>query len=334
MNIKLHNIILILVTLFIMTLKLTTFAGTNITMEYGDTTIQNNFSSSLDTSIVSVNSDGQLVAQNVGTTTVTDENGEEFSVTVNPATVDLILFTGQSNMVGRATETYTADIPAGQAYEYRWNGNTLVSIENPVGEGRGPLQKSLGSSIVPEFVRSYVEKSGRKVVAVHAAQGGQAILKFTPDYVPESGDQLYEFISKKYIAAEKYINNNKNFKIGRKFYIMFQGESDNYSTSKTDYMNRYMQFHNALKKDFAMEFGAMIHTCQDMSFIPSGIITVAQAKNELAYANDDIIIISKLPMHYRITNDYNSKMPYLNDDNCHFNEYGLKNIASDAAANL
>lgn len=62
--------------------------------------------------------------------------------------VDVVLFTGQSNMVGRETEILDVEIPEGYAYEYKYAYNRLTELKNPVGEtfGEGDGQLEVSSA--------------------------------------------------------------------------------------------------------------------------------------------------------------------------------------------
>ena len=107
--------------------------------------------------------------------------------------MDLIIFSGQSNMQGQ-TECLPYDNSAvNDAFEYRFADNTLIPLRHPVGENLdtnghlfrpdfndipGTIEKStlLGAwenhaNMVPEFCRSYIAVTGKQVTAVHAAKG-------------------------------------------------------------------------------------------------------------------------------------------------------------------
>lgn len=257
------------------------------------------------------------------------------SCMVSTEEVDVVLFVGQSNMVGRELQKYEVEIPDGYAFEYKYLTNELTNIKNPVGEtfgeGDGKLEQSSGSSIVPQFCADYVKKTGRKIVVVHAACGGRSISYFQKD------NDMYLNILAKYKACIEFISSIKSYTIGKCFYIMFQGESDTGSTSKLDYKSRFMDFHSGIKAEFKMEFGALLQTGLDVKTMVNGVpeltseedvARISEAKNELAEENDDIILINVKAMNYHINNpDY-----MLNDiyKLVHYNCQGLIEIASDS----
>ena len=213
-----------------------------------------------------------------------------------PDVVDIALFTGQSNMVGRETGKYECSIPDGMAFEFRMNaqGEKLAAVKNPVGETFGNVEASSGSSIVPGFCAAYVGSTGRKIVAVHAARGGRPISDFA------RGGVIYKDIVSKYRACLDYIENDGRFTVGHKFYIMMQGESDTNGTPAATYKSLYMEFHNGLKKEFGFEFGAILYTGRNTAEDREGVIRISNAKKELAGEHDDLIIVSKSAMVWYI----------------------------------
>ena len=106
---------------------------------------------------------------------------------------DLIIFSGQSNMEGESERLPEINDPVVGAAEYRFLTDELVLLLHPVGEHIGKdgracavypdnLSKTLEASallassgdkanMVPFFCKTYVEATGRNVVAVHAAKG-------------------------------------------------------------------------------------------------------------------------------------------------------------------
>ncbi len=297
----------------------------NVSMEYGDEYTATGATFISGEGVLTENN-GVFTASTLGNAKLRASNGDILNVSVTQATVDVVLFTGQSNMVGRDTSQYTAEIKNGQAYEYKYNNggeDSLVAVANPVGETFGNVEVSSGSSIVPEFCELYTNQTGRKIVAVHVARGGRAISNF------EQGGAVYQNIISKYTGAIDYLTENENFNIGKKFYLMFQGESDTGSTTKEDYKTKYLSFHNGLKTAFGMEFGAMFYTGRDSTAYADGIVRINTAKYELATENDDIILCSDSASEYITTNP-----EYLKSDNVHFNAAGMQALAAEACTSI
>ncbi|MDE7214693.1 MAG: Ig-like domain-containing protein, partial [Clostridia bacterium] len=171
-----------------------------------------------------------------------------------------------------------------------------------------------------------------KIVAVHTAKGGQQISYFAPN---SNNNNMYPVIVEKYNKCLDYLEENPNFTVGKKYYVMFQGESDSLAsntmatTSKHEYKQTYMSFHNAVKQECGFEFGALIQTGRNSNVSFEGIIEIAQAKNELAFEHDDIIMLDQEPIKY-----FNQNLSYMMGDNIHYNKEGLRKVATDSCAAL
>lgn len=237
--------------------------------------------------------------------------------------VDVVLFTGQSNMVGRETSKYSVSIEEGKAFEYKFLSDSLVPVANPVGETFGSVEVSSGSSIVPQFCADYVSSTGRNIVAVHVARGGRAISYFTQQ------GAIYADIVRKYSACIDYLENSDGYEVGRRFYVMFQGESDTNSTASQDYYDSYMSFHNGLKDAIGTEFGAQIYIGRNSTEDKAGILRINNVKKQLAEDNEDIIICNKENATY-----YYDNPQYLLSDNIHYTASGLKKIATDSCRSI
>lgn len=297
-----------------------------IILEYGESVHYKEQEVIIDDPEIAAYEDGYIIARKVGSTTVTI-NGQKKELVVNPALVDVVLFTGQSNMVGRETAKYTVNIPHGMAYEYKYNGGgSLEEVKNPVGETFGEVEVSSGSSIVPKFCEDYVKTSGHKIVAVHVARGGRAIAEFV------QRSAIYNNIVEKYSACIKYLEESGNFKIGCKFYVMYQGESDtNHGLAASSYISRYMNFHNGLKKQLGITQGCIIANGRNTDpDSPEGVKRIFEAQIKICKDNEDIIMASVLPYYWYC----NSENSYFRSDKVHLNEEGLKEVASDACKNI
>ncbi len=184
--------------------------------------------------------------------------------------MDLIIFSGQSNMQGQ-TECLPYDNSAvNDAFEYRFADNTLIPLRHPVGENLdtnghlfrpdfndipGTIEKStlLGAwenhaNMVPEFCRSYIAVTGKQVTAVHAAKGSTTI-----DYWLK-GNLGYSFLYQKSFAAIQKVNPEHIF------FVWLQGESDAIAgTGKECYKQKLLQLNSDLQKDLHIEnFGIIL----------------------------------------------------------------------------
>lgn len=201
------------------------------------------------------------------------------------------------------------------AYEYQYSTNSLVELTdevNKIGErlcynntsgklkttGITSLIRSYGTNMIPQFCKTYYEKTGHKVVAVFCAYGGKEIQRFLPptdtEHINEDGDtqgwKLYESIVCKYNAAIDYMNEN-GYKVGNKMYVCFQGEADcMYHTSKENYKRRFKAVHDALEKSLGITKGAIVESAYQvgLSYYPDAV-TIHTAQLELINENSDII---------------------------------------------
>ena len=288
---------------------------------------------------------------------------------------DVILFWGQSNMVGYCGvkkeeqkvdprvkssnySTYTGinqeiinviktnndpmnhvsvNIPSGCAYEYKSlqkglseinaetqylgepllyrNNNGIIELEE-VAQLKGNInssvfssQESYGTNMIPQFCKTYYEKTGHKVVAVMVANGGEPIANFLPstdvnygekDKTDDNKQYIYEAMITKYKAAVSYLKNN-DYIVGEKLYVCFQGEEDsskNSTTTKDNYKETFLTIHNHLKEDLKTSSGAIIETARVLGSgetIYNNMVRINDAQKELVDESDDIILGSSYP---------------------------------------
>ncbi len=141
------------------------------------------------TNVACVINAGAKPEQNAAPTSAEENTAENNVATGNK--VDLVLFTGQSNMLGRDKELYEAEIPEGKAFWYSYDDEALYPMQNPVGEASLGFSKSSGSSMIPEFCAHYVKQTGRTIICVLLANGGVPISYFSPEGTAIDGMQRY-----------------------------------------------------------------------------------------------------------------------------------------------
>lgn len=297
---------------------------TGITLAYGDCYAVSDAASVADPSVAEI-SGGVLRAKSVGQTEIIDGDSRT-PLTVNPAVVDVVLFTGQSNMVGRETARYSVEIPEGQAYEYKHLTGSLTDVKNPVGETFGEVEVSSGSSIVPKFCADYVAAE-RKIVAVHVARGGRSI-----SYFDSRNGLIYRDILEKYGGCIEYLENNPNFTVGRRFYVIYQGETDtNNGMSADSYKSRFSRFHNGMKSNLGIEFGALISSGRNSDPVAhDGIRMIQRVKEELAAEQDDVILADVSAYNWYIRGE----QAYIRSDLIHLNAEGLQIVAAESCKNI
>lgn len=276
------------------------------------------------------------------------------SYTSSEDVYDVILFWGQSNMVGycgnkdyekspdyRYTYTDSSSVKAyskksgidenflansvrmnyvkinqtpNTVYEYVYSQNKLSEItENTENFGERmiyesgkltptstpySIQRSAGTNVIPQFAKTYYEKTGHKVIVVFAANGGEKISHFLPstdsEYDDANNQMIYESMVTKYQAAIKYLTDN-NYNIDRKVWVSFQGESDvGNNTTLANYKNQFLKVHNYLKEDLGITKGAIIQTsyniCSKKANAYDHINYIHDAQVQLSEENDDIVL--------------------------------------------
>ena len=103
-----------------------------------------------------------------------------------------------------------------------------------------------GGSIVPAFCRAYVEKTGREVVAIHAAKGSTTLAEW------QRGTQHFYHAKRKILAGLKKVREIGT--VDRVFYVWLQGESDAIIyTTEDEYYEGLIRYKNTIKKEFGVE---------------------------------------------------------------------------------
>ncbi len=284
---------------------------------------------------------GMLEAIGVGTVAAMTADGDMLMLTIKPAVVDVVLFTGANNMVGQDTDTYTVDIEYGQAYEYKYGedglttGGYLTAVANPCGENtqvnptKTAPEQSKGSSLVPAFCEQYVESTGRRVVAVHIARGDWNSLYWA------NGNMSYS-IRTKYTACIEHLLKDGYFEIDKQFYVSLYGGRDAHANETTETVKENLQtFHNIMTDEFGVDFGAIMYSgkFRDANETES-VDAVNLAKYQFATEKDDIIICSVSAALF--TESSTSKALYIIEGmmNESFNKDGLILLGKEACTNI
>ena len=210
-------------------------------------------------------------------------------------------------------------------------------------------QESYGTNIIPQFAKSYYEKTGRRIIAVMVSNGGEEIGHFAKTFECHDDDQhIYEAMTKKYQAAIKYMSDHQ-YIIGKKFYIVFQGESDAWnvnedgkykyeSNTNIGYYDVFMKVHNSLKEDLGVEYGGIVFTGQRFqknSNLFDGVLGIYTSQKGLVSGNSDIFPASFYPysMYYSFMKDNKSDYCICPNDSekIHFTSAALSQIGKESA---
>lgn len=238
---------------------------------------------------------------------------------------DLIIFSGQSNMEGEAEYMPQDNSPVEGALEYRYLEDRLIPLRHPAGEnisnngkvflprhrdGWGTTQSCALLSAwrkrtnpVPFFCKSYIEASGRNVIAVHAAKGATTI-----DYW-QRGALGYEMLCKK---AKRAIDMTSPEHI---YFVWLQGESDALAKkSKDKYKEQMILLYESLHEDLGVElFGNILvgrFSMDDYDF------EIINAQKEVCREHDGFLMLTE------ITEKIVNMPEYMNPQA--FGHYGVK----------
>lgn len=253
--------------------------------------------------------------------------------------VDVIIFGGQSNMQGQ-TEGCPINNEAVQgAWEYRVYENALVPLKHPVGENFGEETSLFGShegggSLVPAFCRAYVEKTGREVVAIHAARGNTTIAEW------QKGTHRFVNAVRKIRLGIKKAQERGN--VGCIYYVWLQGESDAVlGTSEEEYLEQLIRFKNDLKKELGItkfgiiKVGYFYSTSQRHKNISTyeekkkRDETIMRAQERAVETDKDFVMLARICPELSLNDTYiNPKA------SGHYNNAGMEMIGTEAGKTL
>lgn len=252
--------------------------------------------------------------------------------------MDVIIFGGQSNMMGQTGSIPTPNLPVKNAFEYKYMANEIVPLVHPVGETIGEwlhgAEKGGGGSLVPYFCDAYARLTKKKVLAVHAAHANTTVGEWL------YGTQNYAVAQKKITAALKAARTNSE--VEKVYYVWLQGETDALiSTTENEYKNRLTLYKNQLKEHFKIDLFGIIRVGYFASFVPwlnderdqaartASDEQIMHAQDELAKTDGDFAILT------RILSELSADQNYLNPAAVgHYNNEALKIIGETAGAAL
>ena len=249
---------------------------------------------------------------------------------------DVIIFGGQSNMVGETEGPPESNEPVKGAYEYRYGENDLVELKHPVGEDLfwGALEGSVkgGGSLVPSFCRTYVNKTGRTVVAIHVACGSTTVAEWL-----HGTRRHYHTIRKINAAFEKI---KEKYEINDIYYVWLQGESDAIiQTSEEEYFSKLIQYKNELKSEIdfkkfcIIKIGYFASVADWIEGTKEDKIkrdeAIQRAQERVVESDKDFVMLTRVCTEY--SRDKNHINPYVGG---HYNNATLDLIGASAAETL
>lgn len=166
-------------------------------------------------------------------------------------TVDLVLFSGQSNMSGRGDYKEATECEPGTGYEFHpvTEPGVLTTVSEPFGKyenndiihdnsGQGVDRR--GGDMVSSIMKAYYDNTGVPMVGVQASRGGQPT-----DYF--NGSAVMAEMVGRYNEAAEYLE-SAGYTVRNKFLVWCQGEADaDKNRSDTTYKNNTLSIFNSLK---------------------------------------------------------------------------------------
>ncbi len=252
--------------------------------------------------------------------------------------MDILIFGGQSNMQGQS-EALTDTTPVSGAFEYKWLGDRLDPLCNPVGEnitydkqageattkemsreaGRAWLKAHVtgascygNTNLVPKFCEYYRKATGTEIVAVHVAKGSTEIKEWLP------GTPGFEIVVEKATAAIQKVKEKHS--VGHIYFVWLQGESDAaHGNTKAYYKEKILLLNNALKEALGIEKFALIRVGRfkndDRDF------EIIHAQDEVCRENEDFIMLTE------IATELNTQVEYMNPFVAgHYSALGLEKL--------
>ncbi|MBQ8578225.1 MAG: hypothetical protein IJ449_09740 [Clostridia bacterium] len=240
--------------------------------------------------------------------------------------MDMILFSGQSNMEGQ-TEGCPADRePVEGAIEYKFLQEKYTTLQHPAGEDIVPYFGGAcfgGGCMLPDFCRAYHKVRKTTVAAVHIALGATNIGQWMPD------TEQYGMVLKKVRAAIAAAPEP----IEHIYFVWLQGESDALLKRPEDeYYSMLVAFKNALKADLGIEKFGIIRVgyfaeCYDNPVEDDEAIIRAQER--ACKEDDDFLMLSRLTALLSRDQDYIN--PF---ERGHYNNRAFELIGTDAGGTL
>ena len=195
-------------------------------------------------------------------------------------TVDLVLFSGQSNMSGRGDGSLATVCPEGEGYWFKDGG--LTQITGYFGNEGSTSSGSMVSSVA----KAYFDACGVPIVAVSSSYGGTKISQFVPDGVP------YTKSLELYNAAATYLE-EQGYTIRKKAMVWCQGESDGYNgMHQADYEAEFISLRDNLKTDCGIEDFFIVEIGQYKTD-PVMYDEIKAAQEHLTTTHSDIVMASR-----------------------------------------
>ena len=305
-----------------------------------------------------VEGDDQSYLHAVGVGSASITIGEQsISVKVDPAELNIVLVSGQSNADGTHGSMDQKPIYPDTGYGYVWNGSKLISFEEKISQ----VEEGVSVGWYPALAAEWYALTGEKTVVIHQCASGQEIGVWAGYETGDVTDYTSKIVStvKSCVTA---IQENENYKIARTGYYWLQGETDafiddntentTYTTAKM-YETAYLGMHNAFVDALAVDsapnpYGAIL-SCRTRTNQPYKNIEycgMRVAQQYLANNNSDIYMASVVMEdwtsasdsvdYYALSRDYEVDKVAVSQliNSIHYNQSAYNIMGLDAADNM
>lgn len=277
--------------------------------------------------IAAVSASGQVLARKPGTVKITQINGDEknvYTVKVN-GMVDIIVFAGQSNMVGAGGSYKLAPVPEyGTAYEFDISTNTrkCMLLQEPFGEGTDRVTEmdereviSTRGTLASAFCINYYKKTKTPVVGLACFWGGSSTNTWLNRGLVKTTQNNIK-LAKKYLKKQKV-------KIRHIYMVWLQGESDAAQGLSADtYISRMNRIYKKVQS-VGVEKVFVITIGRDINH-PNRHDTIISAQKKLCKTSKAFIMASQTAPKM-----YESRYLYYSDS-LHLNQYALNKLGYEA----
>lgn len=252
--------------------------------------------------------------------------------------MDVIIFGGQSNMQGQTGSMPEVNTPVDGALEYKTESDQLVPLALPVGEDIGGSKYFLGAShgcgsLIPPFCRTYIEKTGREVVAISTCRGDTTVEDW------QKGTYRHRVAvnkMKRGIAKARSLGEVEHI-----YFVWLQGESDAIIESTEDeYAERITRLKNTLKTDVGIEKFCIIkvgyffctsqwHKGGTYEHKIACDEAIMRAQERVVAEDDDFAMLT------RVCTELSMNKAYINPEaSGHYNNEGMEIIGTEAGSAL
>ena len=238
--------------------------------------------------------------------------------------VDLVMFMGQSNMVGRGTASQATLVGEGHGYEFKAisDPTKLYPVVEPFGLSEDNQDSEVTDSgrtgsLVSAFMEEYYKYRLVPIVGVSCSKGGTATSFWAP-----GGKPLNDAIAR-HDSAKVWLEEN-GYTIEHDYMVWLQGESDaGKNISAYQYANNLTAIIEEMIDKTSIEFCAVIRIGHYKPS-PTRNKEIIYAQTNLCKTYDKAILVSTKLAGYG-----SSDMP----DNSHFKQYVYNEVGKDAGLN-